>query len=293
MKLFLSRNALALITITFLVAIAASHAAPDDGVPAAMPNARQYDLKSRINGQTYRIWVATPFKTDPSVAYPVFYALDGNVSFGIAAEIERKLTFDREVAPAIIVGIGYPTDNLTDWGQLRFFDLSTSVYKGPKEGVPPVPPGAKTGGGDVFLRVIEEEIKPFVAARYKVDSTKQTIYGYSLSGLLALRVLFRNPQAFSTYILASPSIFYNDREVLADEEAFSKRARAGELHLRILIISAGEEQYRGDASELAVRLAALNPGNITVARVIFEGETHNSTVAASMSRAIRFALPPK
>lgn len=79
----------------------------------------------------------------------------------------------------------------------------------------------------------------------------------------------------------------------------------------LVLFAAGEEQYRGNdpkllaepqtrvgrmidnASELAERLAALNPGNITVARVIFGGETHNSTNAAALSRAIRFALPPK
>jgi hypothetical protein len=79
----------------------------------------------------------------------------------------------------------------------------------------------------------------------------------------------------------------------------------------VLITSAGEEQYRGndpkllaepetkvgrmidDASELAERLAALDPSNITVAHVIFECETPNSGNAAALSRAIRFALPQK
>jgi predicted alpha/beta superfamily hydrolase len=173
----------------------------------------------------------------------------------------------------------------------------------------PWPAGARTGGSDSFLRLIEEQVKPFVSARYHVDSAKQTLFGYSLGGLTALRVLFRNPTSFSAYILASPSIWYNGREVLADEDAFSKRARTGELHIRILVTSAGEEQYRGDdqkrlaesnvtrmidnASELAGRLATLNPANITVARTIFDGETHTSVMLASLSRAVQFALPPQ
>ena len=63
---------------------------------------------------------------------------------------------------------------------------------------------------------------------------------------MILRALFRNPNAFSTYILSSPSIWWNYREVLVDEEAFSKRARAGELQLKVLVTSAGDEQYRGN-----------------------------------------------
>jgi hypothetical protein len=159
----------------------------------------------------------------------------------------------------------------------------------------------------VFLRVIEEEVKPFVMARYRLDPSKQSIYGYSLGGLAVLRCLFRNPTAFSTYIAASPSIWWNNREVLADEAVFSKRARAGELQLKVLITSAGDEQYRGDdpqrlaaeqrgarmvdnASELAARLAALDPRRITVVRTIFDGELHVTAPQASLSRAVRFAL---
>jgi predicted alpha/beta superfamily hydrolase len=84
--------------------------------------------------------------------------------------------------------------------------------------------------------------------------------------------------------------------------------RAGELHLKLLLTSAGDEQYRGtdpkllaaaqnsrmidNASELAARLAALNPQNFAVVRVIFPDESHNSVSLASIGRAVRFALAP-
>src|SRR5262245_51135485 len=80
------------------------------------------------------------------------------------------------VAPAIVVGIGYPTDDIRDiFARRRLFDLTPS---------PVGAPGRSGGGGlDAFLRVIEDEVKPFVAARYRVDPAKQSIYGYSLGGL--------------------------------------------------------------------------------------------------------------
>ncbi len=160
-------------------------------------------------------------------------------------------------------------------------------------------------GGDTFILVLEEEIKPFVMTRYRVDRNRQTIYGQSLGGLMVLRMLFRDPAALSTYIVSSPSTWFNEREVLADEDAFSKRARAGELRLRILITSAAQEQYRGNdpklvaadrrmvdnATELATRLAQLNPSRITVVRTIFDGEDHGSVPPSSLTRGLRFALP--
>lgn len=78
----------------------------------------------------------------------------------------------------------------------------------------------------------------------------------------------------------------------------------GELRLRILLTSAADEQYRGsdpkslaadhrmvdNASDLAARLAGLNPSTVTVVRTIFEGETHGSVWPVSLTSGLRFAL---
>ena len=45
-----------------------------------------------------------------------------------------------------------------------------------------------------------------------------------------------------------------------------------------------------NASELAARLAALNPQRITVVRTIFDDEVHITAGPASLSRGVRFAL---
>ena len=269
----------------------------NDGTPVVLARATQYDITSRVNGETYRVMVSTPFMADPAVAYPVLYVLDGNAWFETANDTLLKQSESRIASPAIVVGVGYPTDDRPEWGRRRNYDLTFAEDRAPSA-------QGRSGGADLFLRMVEEEIKPFVAARYKVDRTRQIIWGHSYGGLTALRSLFRNPTAFSTYILSSPSIWYNGGDVLADEEAFSKRARGGELHLKILITSAGDEQYRGsdpqrqaadnrmvdNASDLAARLKALNSRNITVARTIFDGEVHNTVAPASLSRAVHFAL---
>ena len=93
--------------------------------------------------------------------------------------------------------------------------------------------------------------------------------------------------------------------MLQDEEAFSKRAKAGELHLRLLITSSGLEQYQGkdpallaaagkhrmidNASELAARLSVLNPKNVSVLRVIIQDETHDSGILPALARGLAFA----
>jgi predicted alpha/beta superfamily hydrolase len=269
----------------------------EDGNPVVMARSKQYDITSRINGRSYRIMVSTPLNADPSVAYPVMYVLDGNNYFATATSTLAGQARTGIAAPAIVVAIGYPSDDSAVWTRRRFLDLTRSVSDAPDQ--------APTGGSTGFLRFIEEEVKPFVVARYKVDATRQILYGYSLGGMTVLGSLLRNPGAFSTYIVASPSIWWDNKIVLADEAVFSTRAHAGELHMKILITSAGDEQYRGtdpkqlasdhrmvdNASDLAARLAALDPARIVVARAIFDGEVHASAPPATLSRASRFALP--
>jgi len=289
--------------------LAPAVAPAQEGMPVTIPFTKQYDLKSQINGQSYRLWISTPEKMNPAIAYPVFYALDGNELEGTLAYVSRKLSSANdvtrttaEIKPAIVVGIGYPTDDLNVWRTRRNFDLTTSTKQ----------PGFEKlqhGGMDAFIRVILEEIRPFVAAHFKTDPALQIVQGHSLGGLTVLRILFRNPTAFNVYCISSPSIWWNQREVLADEPAFAKRAHAGEFNLRIAVNSAGDEQYRGDdpnllaianhdrmidnSSELADRLAALNPEHITVTRTIFPGESHASAVSPSLVRSLRFALSLK
>lgn len=269
-----------------------------DAGPVMIARESQFDFTSRINGLTYRVMISMPRGAQRDTAYPVIYLLDGNRYFRAMSD---TLTSERgsDVPPAIVVAIGYPTESPKEISDRRRFDFSLSPASR-------YMPAGNYGGGDGFIRVIEEEIKPFVAKRFTVERTRQILYGKSLGGLLALRVLLRHPEMFSTYIVASPAIWWNDRQVLEDEAAFAKRVKAGGLNLRVLITSAGNEQYRGpdpalrekdegrmidNAVELAERLKVLDPHGLTVVWTLFPDESHDSASLAALSRGLRFALP--
>ena len=259
---------------------------------------KQFDVVSKLNGQTYRLMVRFPSEAAPPGGYPVLYVLDGNYYFGTVSDEAQRMIAQRIVKPFVLVAVGYPTDDRGEQGGRRDFDMTLPV---------PVLVG-RYGGADMFLRVLDEELRPFIAAHVSLAPAEQALYGHSFAGLVVLRELFRHPDAFSTYILSSPSVWWADKAVLADEAAFSQRVRDGKVHGRVLITSAGDEQ-RGDvpggdreaavhrmvdnASELAGRLAALNPQQMPVTRVIFPDEIHGSVPQASTSRAVRFSFPPR
>ena len=256
---------------------------PPDGAPVTIPRAKQYDITSKINGRTYRVFVSTPFRAEEGKKYPVIYLFDGNWYFGPTSTNATESS-----VPAIVVGIGYPTDDNRVVGSRRGFELTISRETADKD-------DTVHGGGGAFLRFVSEEVKPFIAAHYAVDPARQILYGKSLGGLMVLHQLFTDPTAYSTYIAASPAISRNDREVLKGEAEFSRRAHAGDLNLRVLITVGGNETTGPmipNASELATRLAALNPEKVSISYNVIPDENHVLVSLASLGRALGFVQKP-
>jgi len=266
--------------------------------PLSVPRAEQYDITSKINGLKYRVMVSTPRDADAGKRYPVFYILDGNWYFLPAVGIVPDMSHD--LFTPIFVGIGYPTEDGKEIDCRRTFDLTPPGKQKDPLGIP-------AGGGDDFIRVLLEEIKPLVETRYKVDQERQIIYGKSYGGLLVTHLLFVHPDAFQTYLISSPAIYWDSRSVLADEKNFLQGIKTSNLRLKVLITSAANEQYRGpdpklqaediyrmvdNASELATRLATASPQNLSVTYAIFPDETHVSVSLAALGRALYFALKP-
>lgn len=277
--------------------------------PVTLPRTTQFDLDAP-NGLRYRIFIGEsapePGAQPPESGYAVLYVLDGNAMFATALEAAR---FQQGLVPTLIVGIGYPQDRTTDV-QRRYRDFT-----------PPTPderiwsstssPRAKpeqTGGEEAFLDFLETVVKPQIARRYSVDSSRQAIFGHSLAGRFVLHTLFTRPQAFTHYIAASPSIWWDDRSVLAEAGRFIARRRPDDPPIALLMTAAEYEQRPApgtsaaraeffamarmvdNARELAGRLAPLADRGVSAEFIEYKDENHGSVVPFALSRAMRFAL---
>ena len=287
------------------------------GAPATIFRAVQFDLPSKIVGRSFRIYVYTPLAPPPAAGYPVVVQLDGNLQFPIAATA-ALLTESSGSRPAIIVGVGYPTVDPVLGTRLRNRDLSPPTDLATVTHYPgqPEPKADDYGGADDFYGFLAEELRPALAARYPIDAHDQTIYGQSFAGLFALDVLFRHTDAFQTYLIASPAIYWNRHSVLAGEAAFFDRVRARTAAPRIFFTVGGDEQKVPDpipmgltrqaaeailaesrtvdyTRELATRLSAVSgaPGYAVKLRV-FEGENHLTVMFPSIISSLEFALAP-
>jgi predicted alpha/beta superfamily hydrolase len=331
---------LSLISISALAYLGLAWGGPTTTRVAAqvsIPGTRRIEFVSRVNGHLYEITLAFPFTRAPLTGYPVLYVLDGYWYFASATEAVRLVAAGSNV---LVVGIGYPDDRvyvqhvLAERGPLpdvlkdrppsRGFqflereydltlpasdaDLATQTFPGD-----PQLRGQNVGGLDDFLKIIETEIKPRVAALAHIDPANQALFGHSLGGLATLHALFTEPNAFRTFIIGSPSIWWNNREVLADEERFAAAVRAGEASPRVLVTMGSEESsippksgadqsviaafYRRtrmveNGAELVEKLKKLrgNAGYRVDGYALFDKEAHSEAAWSALARGIPFAF---
>jgi len=262
---------------------------PDlDLAPVTLPQAWQRDFAAR-DGSRYRLLICVPVGPAPARGFPSLVLVDGHALFPVAATAARLQAQRPEatgIGPAVVIGIGYPDERPFD-AERRQRDLL------------PVP-----GGADRFLDMIVADILPTVAKVAPLDPSRRALAGHSYGGLFTLHALFTRPGLFQAHVAGSPSIWWQDRAILASEEAFRRTgsAPAG----RLLITVGGHEQepllavspqraerlararMRDNAAEMAERLSAS--GRIDCCFTEFPGENHVSVIPSMLSRTVAFAL---
>jgi hypothetical protein len=97
------------------------------------------------------------------------------------------------------------------------------------------------GHVDDYLKMIETELKPRIAEMVHINPKNQALFGDSLGGLATLHALLVEPGAFRTFIIGSPSIWWNNNEVLADEPKFAAAVTSGKASPRVIVTMGSEE----------------------------------------------------
>lgn len=255
----------------------------------AVPGTEVWRMIAKGTGYEYRIFLAVPDGPPPEEGYPVIYSLDANASFASLAESMRMQgRGPHGIPPAVIVGIGYDSNDPLVTGE-RFRDYT--VYADASE-LPVRPEGLawpQTGGADVFLDFIEQELKPEVERHVKIKRSQQTLFGHSLGGFLALYGLLARPGTFQRYAAASPSVWWKNHMLYSKwEEAepqFTALGRSAEL--LVIVGTEEKESMIRDARELVTRLGQSETGLSVTLREI-EGEGHVSVLPALISPLLRF-----
>ena len=192
--------------------------------------------------------------------FPVLYITDGDIQGPhTAGTLDYLAKFD-QTPKMIVVGIVNPRET-------RQRDLTVSVAK---EQDP-----QKLENADRFLTFIEKEVIPTVKEGYRTLDY-QALSGTSHGGQFAVNAMIKKPHLFDGIIAISPSLYWNNNQLLAlAEEALKKQQLQGRLFVSI----ANEEPTMTDPFEKFVSMTTnFTTEKLTVGNKTFNDETHNTTV---------------
>jgi predicted alpha/beta superfamily hydrolase len=271
-----------------------------------------FDLRSAAIDDTLTITVARPPLYDPSrSALPTLYVLDPTATFDTVTALTRTLSMLAygSFPQTLVVGVGYPGDDVADLRRLRFRDLTPTVAAMPASLGQELEAGLATGGGGRFLDALTDEIIPFVEQRYRSDPSRRTLVGWSAAGLFGLWAMFRRPDVFRHDLIVSPSIWWDDRLLLHEEETFARDHADLPVGL-FLAVGANEETSLADTwpttsddqivdtamvtnlLTLAERLRSRGYPGLHLDTAVLSGEHHLTAFHAAVAQGLVRLLAP-
>lgn len=236
------------------------------------------NIQSKILGETRTLNIYLPFSysADRSKTYQVIYLLDGSrdedfihisgiVQFGAFSWINM-------LPESIVVGIGnvdrkrdftYPSQNKLD--QQEF---------------------PTAGQSERFINFLENELQPFIDSTYRTTAIK-TIIGQSLGGLLATEILFEKPELFDNYIIVSPSLWWDDENLLDKSPKFYESNKS-------IFIAGGKEGevMERTAKELFEKLKKNQKQNTDLFYEFLKDKTHGDALHIAVYNAFEKIFKP-
>ena len=174
--------------------------------PYELPRSSVIELKEKSTGRIYPLFVQLPpsYTANTDRTYPVIYLTDAHYSFPIVSGAMRFPMNSGVMQHAIIVAVSYEKGSAGVSSRIR--DYTPTSAKAWKQ---------QTGNAKGHLAFIRESVMPLIESQYRASKTDKTFVGNSLGGLFGAYILFTEPDLFSSYILGSPSVWFDDSAILS------------------------------------------------------------------------------
>ena len=167
------------------------------------------------------VYLPPGYGDHPERRYPVLYMHDGQnlinpedafggIVWGVD-ETANKLILAGEIEPLIIVGIyNAGARRVDEYTPVR---SDTGRMRG------------HGGRADHYGRMIIEELKPFIDARYltKPEREYTGLGGSSLGGLVSLYLGFKRPDVFSRLAVLSPAVWWANNQIIREAAKIGER----------------------------------------------------------------------
>jgi len=273
---------------------------PGEGRPYEIADSEVWDVPDPVSRRGYQVFVALPpsYGKELQRKYPVLYVTDADYAFPIIRQINRRLNLDGpRVEEFILVGLSYGKGE--DGAVSRRRDY-TPTPNGPST----APSGAIHGQGQAYQTYLRDQVKPFIAARYRTDPARALFLGHSYGSLLGAQILFTEPGLFSGYILGSPSLWYDKRHILGLEASYAAKNR--DLPAKVFLyvgeyeaLRKGDRRYSqsvdmvADNRTLEAALHGRKYPGLSVKSVVLNDEDHLTVAPRGFTQGLRYLLPAR
>jgi predicted alpha/beta superfamily hydrolase len=219
-----------------------------------------------------------PGYSESGRSYPVLLMPDGgmNEDFPHVAGIVDISIKNEVILPMVIVGI-------RNTERRRDLVGKTSVEAEKK-----IAPHA--GGTDAFRKFLRDELKPEIAARYRVTG-ECALIGESFAGLFVLETLLKEPELCDAYVAIDPSVWWNGGALV--KSASEQFAHWTAKPKRLYVATADHKETQDGVAALMAAWRERKPPGLTATHETFPDQHHNTIFPVAETRAYRvlFAVP--
>jgi hypothetical protein len=232
-------------------------------------------IHSKVLNQKRKLFIYKPqidiFSEAP---LPVLYMMDGE-NIAMVAGIVDSLINSGDFPPMIIVGIANYKDERTN--DLTPVPLTTNQYFS----------ATKSGGGNLFLKFIKDEVIPLVNKDYKTSNEK-ILFGHSFGGLMSVYCLLMYPELFNDYIAVSPSLWWENEFIMQQADYLLKIKNY--TNKSIFISDGTEDPNFKFVPKFDSLLQKNKQSGLEHKYTTYKNETHNSQLVKAAQDGIRFII---
>ncbi len=248
------------------------------------------ELYSDILSETrvLNIYLPEGYNKNDTIRYPVIYLLDGSADedFIHISGLVQYNSFEwvNRIPKSILVGIA-TVDRRRDYTFPTTIPEDAAKYP-------------TSGHSDKFIAFLENELIPYMDHNYPTNKNR-SIIGQSLGGLLAADILLKEPTLFSSYIIVSPSVWWDNGSLLLQDSETSLRSIDSGINVYIGVGKEGLTPTKiprimeEDAKVLADKLKSTQSNHVRIYFDYLPEENHATIMHQAVSNAFKVLYSDK
>lgn len=265
--------------VLLLLSATSSFAAETTGAVQPLSIGDTFTIESKALGEVRRINVyrAPGYGAAADTALPVIYMPDGGIGedFLHVAGLVQVSVGNGTMRPSMLIGI----ENTE-----RRRDLTGPTRNAEDRRIAP-----RVGGSAAYRAFLRDELMPVIARRYPT-SGETAIVGESLAGLFVVETFLHEPALFDSYLAFDPSLWWNDRSLLAEVDA--RLAARPELRNALFLASSDQAEISALTAQLARALEVASVPGLRLHYASMPDEQHQTIYHPAALRAFRLLFAP-